>query len=201
MGDDMMVYLFGKKASGDVATFRNGLWLPWDVADEFNKHRRVFVPATTPTKSVPQEWKTVLLYPENQERNLGQFKGKKLQFRNDQRPRACYVFFRFILAMVHFTCTRRDSKCQRNQSAITDSMVVELWKTWGDEGKYLCENFVRGLIDLFGHDIPTDVANEMLKHSFSRSNSDDFDKLSDVIQDMEDEIEFENESNPFWQRV
>lgn len=168
LGGSMMGYLFGAEVVLEINTGRNGFWLPSDAARKFEQGKVIFVPAGRP-KSNPgvQQWKIMLSHPADYDRehesdgrlsicSLRGVHGRKLDFPNDYRPRTAYFYFRYLLAVVQLA---------RHYSPHAGSAesIDELWRAKWPRGQFICEEFMRALIEEYGDVIPLKVQRAMLK--------------------------------------
>lgn len=136
-GQQAMNHIFGKDAHGEINTARNGLFLPVEFEKAFDTYQVAIVPYG-PTTSQPREWQVILLDHSGLKdvrvsgMTFGQLHQKKLIFATDARPRARYLYFHFILAMISHYRAEKSVGVVKDQ--LLDSMVPSLVRAWGSEG-------------------------------------------------------------------
>ncbi|RSL44685.1 hypothetical protein CEP54_014592 [Fusarium duplospermum] len=133
--------------------------------------------------------------------------GRKLEFQNDFRPRARYVWWTFLSAVMH-TASVQDTPSAQD-AAPWDVQELEVRKAtryWGTRGRYVKRNLVLGFIQELGQDVnsildqviddeegneqpePALVASMALNAATARGEEvEDEDGEDDVEEDDEDE--------------
>lgn len=197
LGQETMTYIFGKDAKGELNSARNALWLPNPFEVQFDQHRVVMVPAG-PIGSNPRTWKVVVV--DGGIRNskaydgvtFGEINGKKLVFTTDDQPRARYLYFHYLCAML------RRSRLKQNKGqpmhTSPDVTMPELSRVWGSEGSYLRENIIQGFIEALAHEIPDDAVQRIRSHTSEGIASDEGERWVDALEYMELETDDEYDS-------
>ncbi|KAK2768405.1 hypothetical protein FQN54_000260 [Arachnomyces sp. PD_36] len=188
LGQQMMLYIFGGDAQGEINTARNGLWLPRGFEREFNRHAVVIVPARAVERK-RRQWKILVLDEsirdtwaglDEDPATFGEIHGRRLNFRTDAQPRARYFYFHYLCAMI---------KLSRQENASLD----EVSRAWVSEGSYLRENVMRAFIDYLGHEITPAQSERMLQHSSEGIAPDEMEQCAKALDDMELDSEGEEE--------
>ena len=173
LGQKSMDYIFGEDAEDELNTARNGLFLPKLIEKAYDKHQITIVPDGPQT--VPQDYKLLVLdrgglwnQPAllQDETPFSVLHGRKLRFQpgNPFRPRARYLYFRYVLAMlVHFR-SRQVKQGSHNQQ-LPETEMPELSRVWATEGKYLRKNLILAFIEGIGHGLSAEDTESILRHS------------------------------------
>ncbi|EFR02257.1 hypothetical protein MGYG_05258 [Nannizzia gypsea CBS 118893] len=171
-GQQAMDHIFGKDAHGEINTARNGLFLPVEFEEAFDAYQVVIVPHGSPT-SQPREWQVILLDHSGLKNvrvsgmTFGELHQKKLIFATDARPRARYLYFHFILAMISHYRSGKSTGVIKDE--LPDSMIPSLTRAWGSEGSYLADNVIHGFIEKVGHELPAELEENMRRQGFRGS--------------------------------
>lgn len=203
LGQDTIVYIFGKDARDEINTARNGLWMPAYIEQSFDHHQIVIVPDDTSPNRSPREWKMLVL--DRSLWNIVAFSGttyaqlhnRKLSFRTESRPRARYFYFHFLISMIIRSRTKGNRGILPHEPP--EYTTPSLSRAWGSEGSFLRENVIRGFIEELGHEIPPSTKHEMLGHSNQGIAEDEIQRMNKNIKAMnleseesEDDDEYEN---------
>lgn len=199
-GQQSMNNIFGKDAHGEINTARNGLFLPSEFEPAFNTYKVIIVPHGT-TPSQPQEWQVILLDHSGLKdvpvcgMTFGQLHRRKLIFPTESRPRAKYLYFHFMLAMLSYYCP------QEFMGDVNTELLDQLTIAWGSEGNYMVDGVIHGFLEKFGHNIPINLQQNMLSHAFrgfSETEADDIRKAAhgmDLRSDTEEDDSDDSDSD------
>ena len=154
-------YMFGV---GDCAldSARNGLILHDKIEGAFDKGWVVFVPDGS-VESTPTEWKIVLLNNTIKDKTFysppntdiiwrwRDIDGRKLTFRNTNRPARRYLYFRYTMGYMHAQTEIYENFKQKVPSG-------SIWASPGKPDGYLRRSVLRALARLCGdEDLPGDL--------------------------------------------
>ncbi|KAF3490925.1 uncharacterized protein GIQ15_00442 [Arthroderma uncinatum] len=189
-GQPAMNHIFGKDAHGEINTARNGLFLPTEFEKAFNAYQVVIVPHGSPT-SQPREWQVILLDHSGLKdirvsgMTFGELHQKKLIFATDARPRARYLYFHFILAMISHYRTQKSAGVIKDE--LPDSMIPSLTRAWGSEGSYLTDDVIHGFIEKVGHELPAELQENMRSQCFRGSfdSEAEVDEICEAAQGLD----------------
>jgi hypothetical protein len=192
MGQKSMDYIFGEDAEDEINRARNGLFLPSGVEKSYDAHRLVIVPDGPQT--VPQDYKFLVLdktglwnQPAFQDNTpFKDLHGRKLRFQpgNNFRPRARYLYFRYILAMlVNFRS--RSVKHGTHKLQLPETEMPELSRVWATEGKYLRKNVIRAFIEGIGHELPPEDTQNMLQHADGEITADEIQAARNSMEGLD----------------
>ncbi|QDS70926.1 hypothetical protein FKW77_006679 [Venturia effusa] len=166
-GQDTMSAIFGEDANGELFSYNNGLMLHQNVEKYFEKGLFCIVPKINDPRDVAevQKWDQDLVkeymvriidnkHPYiDQEvasfcgKTWRQMDGMKLRFRNNERPRARYLYFHMVCMLLQHTWNK-DKK-----GAVPATMKDQLGNVfWGSRGKYMKQSMILAFIDQMGHD-------------------------------------------------
>lgn len=165
-GQDTMDAIFGKNKKPELFSPRNGLLLAKQIEDVFDKGFLVIVPllSDNPTRvelarwvmREPREYMTRIIDPSSKLMdkrvtlcsNL-RFKDldkRPLQFRNQFRPAARYLYFHYCLQIL-----RQAWKQPIQESKLTlKNEVGRMY--WGTPGRYIPQNMLLAFIEELGHE-------------------------------------------------
>ncbi len=87
-------------------------------------------------------------------RAMAELDGRPLRFHTDFRPRARYVWWTFMNAVLQ-TAWRQ----KQNEKNILRQEVAKATRYWGTRGRYVKKNMLRGFVDELGHDIESILEN------------------------------------------
>lgn len=159
VGQAAMTYLFGEDAKWEINTAKNGMWLPPKVRDMFHKRELVIVPVDT-TKE-PLEWKMLVVGLEVVWDEtaywivkFGDLHEKRVAFHESAQPRARYLYFHYLCAMIHRS---RDIR-QPNGSAAD---ISELSRAWGSNASYICKNVIAAFVRQLRDAIPAEALKDI----------------------------------------
>lgn len=192
LGQGMMDYIFGRNARGEVNSPLNGLWLPVEIASQFNQYRIVIVPGRPFARDMrqdrPRTWKMLVLDQALFNRimpgstNFRAIHDKEKIFRNDYQPRALYLYFHYQMAMV---MTSR-------KSAENTVSVLDLADAWDEESSGLCENMIRSCVEVI-HGLPEQMKEKMLRHANAGFADNEEDRMIKSLEGIElDSVENED---------
>ena len=178
LGQKSMDYIFGEDAEDELNRARNGLFLPLLVEKAYDAHQITIVPDGPQT--VPQDYKFLVLdkgglWNQPALKDETPFKdlhGRRLRFQpgNNFRPRARYLYFRYVLAMLAHFRSRQVKQGTHNQQ-LPETEMPELSRVWATEGKYLRKNLILAFIEGIGHGLSAEDTESILQHSSGRCNS------------------------------
>lgn len=201
IGQPTMLYIFGPDAKGELNTARNGLFLPLLVGKQFDNHQLVIVPHGQ-INAKHRQWKVLVLNKSLKDAvafgktTFEEMDGQRLIFRSDAQPRARYLYFHFLCAMIRRS--REPAKTGNHMhSNPPDVTMPELSRAWGSRGSYMRENIIWGFIEQLGHEIPEDAKERILSHSSEGIAEDEVDKGTEAIRDMELEAKYDYESEGY----
>ena len=89
-------------------------------------------------------------------KTLAQLDGRQLTFRTHFRPRARYVWWTFMNAVIQ-TAWRQ----KQNEKNVLRQEVAKATRYWGTRGRYVKKNMLRGFVDELGHDIESILENSI----------------------------------------
>ena len=167
-GQATMDAIFGPMDSPELFSPLNGLILCQEIEDLFDKGFFAIVPRLPDDPSQadisvwnhldPKEYKIRILNFQHQ--NIDQFihplvreenltwrslDGANVEFRNDFRPRARYLYFHFCLQILRLSWG--------HQHKDAGALKKELGRAfWGMPGRYLPRNMLRAFVDELGHE-------------------------------------------------
>lgn len=168
-GKDTMAILFGDSVKDEMFSTKNGLILDYHVEKLFEAGFFVIVPDVPDdcteqsirvwNETEPKEYKLRIINRQHEKANekINQdreetwmdWDGKKLEFRNNFRPRARYLYFHYCCQMLRYAWGK-DPKSGDEQPT---PLRKELQKAyWGTPGRYLPEAMLTALIDEMGHE-------------------------------------------------
>lgn len=153
-GQDLMTEIFGPEADEHLYSYHNGMMMSLGAKERFDKGLFTIVPYLSDEASpahiqnwhmaTPQRYKIRVLdttsklmqaytcsYREKRRRWLD-LDGQELIFKNDHRPRACYLYFRFCVTMLsqsHKYIHRCSDKSHTN--VLRDHLGKEFWAAPG----------------------------------------------------------------------
>ncbi|KAL8931480.1 MAG: hypothetical protein Q9216_007188 [Gyalolechia sp. 2 TL-2023] len=156
-------YLFGTETSA-LESERNGLFLVRTVAQQFDNLKITIVPDSS-LDIYPIEWKFVVLDPTLLDKTcfvsfvdpprLTRFRdldGRRLRFRNDNRPARRYLYFKHAMAVMH----ARIQKFPGSEEKIPSGTM---WATPDKRDGYLRRSVLSTIARRIGDDdiLPTDL--------------------------------------------
>ncbi len=116
-------------------------------------------------------------------KTLAQLDGRRLKFQTDFRPRARYVWWTFMNAVLQ-TAWRQ----KQNEKNVLRQEVAKATRYWGTRGRYVKKNMLRGFVDELGHDIESILENGIEEDD---TGGADFDAVavmaSETVFRMQDE--------------
>ncbi len=176
LGQSFMTYVFRSDAEHEINRVQNGLFLHSGVEKAFDKHFLTIVPFEENSK----EWKILILDRGGLWNSSAPFLGSnktfadlhqtKLEFQpgNSFRPRARYLYFHYVTAMLRLGRSKKAEKAGMS-SHIAEATTPALTKFWGTQGKYLRDNMIMAFIEGIGHDdgLPVDLE-DLRSHAMKR---------------------------------
>lgn len=161
LGQANMTAIFGTEE--ELFSSRNGMLIRKDLEKRFDKYWIAIVPHADYTstkevqewsKSEPQRWMIRVMNPKPQqmrgsldwdpEKTYLDLDGQELAFRNSFRPRARYLYFHYLVALVKL-CYHEDEHEQRTK----DQAGKPVWAT---AGRYLKESMLLAFVEEIGHE-------------------------------------------------
>jgi len=161
LGQGNMTAIFGTE--DELYTSRNGLLMRKDLEKRFDKHWIAIVPLADYTsaeevqewsKGEPQRWKIQVMNPKPQQmrdeldwdtkKTYLDLDDQELAFRNSSRPRAHYLYFHYLVALVKL-CYHEDEHEQLTKDQAGNPV-------WATAGKYLKESMLLAFVEEIGHE-------------------------------------------------
>ncbi|KAH6668954.1 hypothetical protein B0J14DRAFT_674494 [Halenospora varia] len=170
-GQPIMTQIFGQECSQELNSVRNGILWHNRVETAVTKGKVVIVPdiSDAPTKteidawnaSEPKEYKLRILdkydwddqvlkeeWVGDTGKSWASLDGQRLQFKNDQRPRARYLYHLYCVSVLKYAWGHHAGKKHLGR----EKLLKEQKKFfWGTRGKYLPENMLRAIVEDIGH--------------------------------------------------
>ncbi|GAB1317032.1 HNH nuclease domain-containing protein [Madurella fahalii] len=172
LGPDVLVSLFGEDVEGELMTARNGLLLQPDVESALDDGAIAIVPdlPDDPTTEQVADWErkepknyrwriidedaesletVIALESQGAPKNMTvrDLDGLKLSFKNDNRPRARYLYFLFVVAQLKMAWRHEYRKDPAKK------LKPQLGKGfWATRGRYLNRGLLLALAEEIGHD-------------------------------------------------
>ena len=173
LGQATMTYIFGSETDHELNRAQNGLFLDPNVEEIFDKHLLTIVPF----EEGSPDWKIIILDRSGIWNSPAPFLGEnktgadlhnlKLVFQpgNPFRPRARYLYFHYVMAMLKIGRSSQKEKAGHS-SHMAEVTTPALTKVWGTQGRYLRDNMIRAFIEGIGHDdgLPVDP-DDMMSHA------------------------------------
>jgi hypothetical protein len=187
-----MEYIFGEDAEDEINRARNGLFLPLLVEKAYEAHRITIVPDGPQT--IPQDYKflvldkggTLELACATNKTFFKDLHGQRLRFQpgNNFRPRAQYLYFRYVLTMlVHLRS--RNAKQGTHSQQLPETEMPELSRIWATEGKYLRKNLILALIEGTGHKLSAEDTESILQHSSKDVAADEVEEAKKSMENLD----------------
>ena len=163
-GEDMMDAIFGRgSAEPELFSPLNGLILSTSAEQRYDKGLFVIVPELDEDATAHQvnEWHEMQAKPykirvvDHEAPNMKKFispesrktwadlDGEAVEFRNDYRPRARYLYFHFVCSML-----RRAWNKEKKEKILTDQLGK---KFWGTPGPYMRRAMLQAFVTEVGH--------------------------------------------------
>lgn len=201
LGQNVMSYIFGSDADGEINTAKNGLFLPKRIESAFDSHQITIVPLGPDNL---QQWKLFVIDRTGlwNAKVLGAMRfsdihNMELKFPpNATLPRARYFYFHYMMAMLI-----QGRKDQKSRACVKDGLeeasTPELARVWATKGRYLREHMIRGFIEGLGHAVP-DAEQTLVSYiddTIPESPEallecmDDIDLMSETSEDIEADLE------------
>ncbi|KAN0079559.1 hypothetical protein V8E54_004773 [Elaphomyces granulatus] len=193
LGQKSMDYIFGEDAEDELNTARNGLFLPTLVEKAYDKHQITIVPDGPQTD--PQDYKFLVLdkgglwnqpTAQDEKTPFSVLHNRRLRFQpgNNFRPRARYLYFRYVLAMlIHFRS--RQAKQGSHNQQLPETEMPELSRVWATEGKYLRKNLILAFIEGIGHGLSAEDTESILRHSSEDVAANEADKAKKSMEGLD----------------
>ncbi len=168
LGQSMMSYVFGPDADRELNSAKNGLFLPHTIEEAFDRHQVVIVPGAG-----PKGWKFMVLDRSGlwtartgTKKTFADLHNEELQFRsgNDFRPRARYLYFHYLLAMLRIGRSGVEEKAIFLKQ-VTEAATPALLEVWASGGKYMRGNMIRAFIEGMAHEWPELDPAALLEHA------------------------------------
>lgn len=167
LGPHILVSIFGHNITGELNTPYNGLLLASDVEKAMDDGAIAIVPAIVDDPSTadveawentnPKQYKwRVIDYKadvldacpiDDNEMTVRDLDGKQLFFKSDERPRARYLYFLFVVAQLKLAWR---AEYRNDPSKVLKKQLRKGF--WGTKGRYLKHAFLLALADEIGHD-------------------------------------------------
>lgn len=165
LGTTVMRLIFGDASVGELFHTRNGLLLSDTIESRFDRHQLAIIPAPgariQPDGSIDR-WVIRLLDDSIKEIPVSESIGtmenlhdRELVFRTSARPASRYLYFHFLVALLHTKKHGRkvyQPQVETNESA-GGKPLNSLLIPWAMLGSYMKENMVRAFIATVGHDV------------------------------------------------
>ncbi|KAK0703032.1 hypothetical protein B0T26DRAFT_838826 [Lasiosphaeria miniovina] len=168
LGPDVLVAVFGEDVESELMTSLNGLLLQPDVESALDDGAIAIVPdlPDNPTTEQVADWERkepknyrwciidedaesleTVVVPEGQGISIRELEGQRLSFKNDNRPRARYLYFLFVVAQLKMAWRHE----YRTDPA--KKLKPQLGKGfWATRGRYLNRALLLALAKEIGHD-------------------------------------------------
>ena len=167
-GQATMDAIFGPMDSSELFSPLNGLLLCREIEDLFDKGFFAIVPHLSdhPSEEEISAWNNSpakeykirilnfkhqkidkIIHPTVTEENLTwrSLDGANVEFRNNFRPRARYLYFHFCLQILRLSWGQQQKQAETLKKEL--GMVF-----WGTPGRYLPRNMLRAFVDEMGHE-------------------------------------------------
>ncbi|KAK0706929.1 hypothetical protein B0T26DRAFT_728620, partial [Lasiosphaeria miniovina] len=92
--------------------------------------------------------------------NLAGLHGRRLQFLNEARPRARYMWWTFLSAITQLTW--KGSVASPN--SLVQKEVLKGTRYWGTYGRYVKKNLLLGFVNEIGHEVSS-IAESIMEHA------------------------------------
>ncbi|KAK3356873.1 hypothetical protein B0T25DRAFT_140846 [Lasiosphaeria hispida] len=172
LGPDILIALFGEDVEGELMTARNGLLLQRDVESALDDGAIAIVPdlpddpfseqVASWEEKEPKDYRwriidddadsleTIFLLKNQgapKDMTIRDLDGQKLSFKNDNRPRARYLYFLFVVAQLKMAWRHeyRKDPAKKLKSQLGKGF-------WATKGQYLNPGWLAALADEIGHD-------------------------------------------------
>lgn len=192
-GQDAMSALFGPDAENELFSSRNSLLLHTNVEAMWNKGLFAIVPnineqseAAITLWEQSQEYKIRILDPDHPTinryvynrpwRSWKDLNNRKLEFKNDFRPRIRYLYIAYCVQILRAAWARG----QKQALPVLSKQIGPA--AWGTRGRYIAGNQLRATVDELGH-----VYEFLLKGADETKESERLDDLALVA--VVDQIE------------
>ncbi|KAM7189038.1 hypothetical protein V8F20_010341 [Naviculisporaceae sp. PSN 640] len=172
LGPDVLVSLFGEDVEGELMTARNGLLLQSDVESALDDGTIAIVPdlPDDPTaeqvaiweRDEPKNYRWRIIDEDalsletmvalksqgaSDDMTIRDLDGRRLSFKNDNRPRARYLYFLFVVAQLKMAWRHE------YRTDPTKKLKPQLGKGfWATRGRYLNRALLLALAEEIGHD-------------------------------------------------
>jgi len=164
-GQDMMTYIFGVEAIGELFSVKNGILMSTRAEERFDKGLFVIVPDVNDpasqhdidkwNASEPKEYKIRVLDKDSQlmkapvqahrPENWIDLDGQRVEFRNDHRPRSRYLYFHYCVSIL-----RRSWNQNKRWELLKMEVASNMWAT---PGRYLRKAMLAAIAEEIGHDM------------------------------------------------
>ena len=182
LGQKSMNFIFGPEAQDEMNRAPNGLFLQSSIEQAFDQHQLIIVPCGEENR--PQEWKFLILdkgglsntklHILGAQSTFANLHERKLIFQpgNDFRPRARYLYFHYVMAMLKLGRRNKDGRAQisAHMSELTTPVLTKVWAT---QGRYLRQNMIRAFIEGIAHDSPEADSEMLMEHAKEKENVTD----------------------------
>lgn len=186
-GQEVMDAIFGPTASKELFSPLNGIIVSAGINYLFNKGFMVIVPRISDNPSAaevslwnqsnPKEYKIRILGRDSitynqtiapySPRKWKDLDGTNVEFRNDFRPRARYVYFHYCVQMLRYAWRE-----QRHGQSLKKQLEKSYW---GTPGRYLPRNMLMALVEEMGHEY------EKLLEGATDDEAPDMDEDSEIL--------------------
>ena len=163
-GQPMMSAIFGKDANNELFSINNGVLMCRDAEERFDQGYFVIVPDVSDNPSQeeierwntsnPREYRIKVLDPSHQkmkkiinlsEKTWNDLDGQPITFRSNQRPRARYLYFHYVVSVL-----RRSWHENQHWNLFKKELGRKVWAT---QGRYLKKAMLLGFASEVGHDV------------------------------------------------
>ncbi|KAI9875711.1 MAG: hypothetical protein M1830_008076 [Pleopsidium flavum] len=185
LGEGTMTHIFGK---AEMFSPRNGLILSTWIEKKMDKHQLVFVP-DHPVKfhnGIIEQWKVRVLdktllkqeipFRRSRYQTFQDLDGQPLEFHSHARPAARYLYYHYVVSLLHARKHRRKGSLEAMSREIA----------WATPGKYLRESMLIELAQRCGHDVPGELENlreNLISDDEVQMNRS---RMSDVVNKIEE---------------
>ncbi|KAK0727589.1 hypothetical protein B0T26DRAFT_695111, partial [Lasiosphaeria miniovina] len=187
---DLMDSIFGTGARDELFSPVNGIFLYPLIERAFDRGFLVIDWETITSR----EYRIIVVFSKElynlEFNNLAGLHGGGLQFLNESRPRARYVWWTFLNAITQLTWK---------------GIVLKGTRYWGTHGRYVKKNMLLGFVKEIGHDVSS-IAESIMEHAIEEEEGGPADQGPDKLGlavkhdgfdyefELEDELEDKGES-------
>ncbi|KAK0734035.1 hypothetical protein B0T26DRAFT_633459, partial [Lasiosphaeria miniovina] len=99
--------------------------------------------------------------------NLAGLHGRRLQFLNESRPRARYVWWTFLNAITQLNW----KGSLKSSKSLIQNEVLKGTRYWGTHGRYVKKNILLGFVNEIGHDVSS-IAESIMEHAIEEEEEE-----------------------------